>query len=201
MPTIFRRPFNIASSKEECQRKTKLAVEILRNLGLIINSRKSRLEPAQVFEWLGLQFNLKNHSVKVSQEKNMCLQRNLREVIEEKWCTKRSVMKLQGLANWVGQCDPFIKLMMIYTRRILRCFKRQNLDVPIQINKGLKLSLCKWITTVSIPQCLGNPAPDVLIQTDASRRGWGFQIGQKQYAGNFDHSMCYSVNVLELITI
>ena len=54
----------IARSKEECLQKLQKAIEVLQRLGWIINMEKSRLEPQQVFEWLGIHYNLKKYEVR-----------------------------------------------------------------------------------------------------------------------------------------
>lgn len=59
----------VAPTREECLKHSNQAIESLKNLGMILNANKSRLEPSQVFEWLGLQFNLKAHSRNYRREK------------------------------------------------------------------------------------------------------------------------------------
>ena len=110
-------------------------------------------------------------------------------------------MRLQGVANWVGQHDPIVRLMSSKTRMIIRFFKRQGLDTPITMNRGMRLSLCKWVSGTAIPQSLGTPSPSIIVQTDASLKGWGFQINSARFWGKFDKSMTYSINILEMLTI
>ena len=191
----------IAKTKEECTKHVQLAIKILESLGWIMNYKKSRLEPSQIFEWLGIQFNLVTHTAQASLEKTKCLQKKLREVINSDYCSKRIIMQLQGQANWIGQSDPLVRLMLSVTRNILKTFKRLPLDAPLQLNRGMKLALCRWITDSSIPQALGNPAPDLIVQTDAQPEGWGFMINKTQFSGDFDKTMTYSINILELLTV
>ena len=110
-------------------------------------------------------------------------------------------MQLQGLANWIGQFDPLVRLLLSRTRALLKIFKRRKLDAPFVLSPGMRLSLVKWLSFPSLPQALGNPSPTILIQTDASLQGWGFQINQTAFRGKFDTSMAYSINTLELLTI
>ena len=63
------------------------------------------------------------------------------------------------------------------------------------------MRLCGWINMKSFPQHLGSPKPDIIIQSDATPRGWGFQIHNKWSRGSFDKSMNYSINVKELTAI
>ena len=53
----------IARTRLECLQKVQKAVEIVEGLGWIINTEKSRMIPQQVFNWLGVHYNLLNHTV------------------------------------------------------------------------------------------------------------------------------------------
>ena len=115
--------------------------------------------------------------------------------------TKRAVMKLQGQANWIGQCDPVVKLIMSTTRTILKLFKKFHPDSVIRIPKNLKIRLARWISNSIVPQRLGSPIPTFTIQTDATLEGWGFLVNETCFLGHFGPSMKYSINILDLLTI
>ena len=191
----------VAPTKEKCLLHTQIALQILNRLGFIVNEKKSRLTPAQVFPWLGIEWDLISHTARVSQDKISNLQTSLDMILRSQTCTKRAIMQVQGLVNYIGRCDPVIRLMMAVTRTILRRFKQKSPDALIRIPVHLKFRLCKWYNLQTIPQRLGSPAPSLIIQTDASSRGWGFQVGQKRFHGFFDKSVRLSSNTLELLTI
>lgn len=191
----------IASTEDECQQKADQAVKILESLGWLLNWEKSRLTPAQRFIWLGVQFDLCTHTAMTPIEKMDSFQQLLKQVLVADFSSVREIMKLQGVANWVGQHDPIVKLMLYRTRKIIRAFKKVRLDTPITLSRGMKLSLCKWVTDSRIPQSLGVPSPDIMVQTDASLRGWGFQIDNSRFSGKFDRTMSYNINILEMLTI
>ena len=161
----------VAATQEECLLKTKQAVEILKSLGWILNTEKSRLLPAQVFEWLGVHFDLTTHTAMVPLEKMYTFQESLRQLINAQSSSVREIMQLQGVANWLSQHDPIVKLIMPKTRKIIRSLKRLGLDTPVILGKNMKLSICKWIQGTPIPQSLGTPPPNIIIQTDASLKG------------------------------
>ena len=96
----------ISITREECLKHTEMAMQILKSFGWILNEKKSRLQPEQVFEWLGVKFDLQNHTVQATQNKTVELKRQIRSVVTGKYCSKRKIMKLQGLANWIGQFNP-----------------------------------------------------------------------------------------------
>ena len=191
----------IAATKEECHQKAKQAIAILESLGWLLNTKKSRLEPAQVFQWLGVHFDLTSHTAMAPQEKMNFLQQRLRNIITSQVCTKREIMRLQGIINWVGTLDPVVRLMISKTKYMIKFYRNMPLDAPIVLNKGMRLSLCKWVSHQSIPQSLGTPIPNIMILTDASLQGWGFRVNETHFQGVFDRSMSYSINILEMLTI
>ena len=129
------------------------------------------------------------------------LKDQIRDIISSKRCTKRKIMRVQGLANWIGQFNPTTRALKSRTKLLLRILKRWHLDTPIRLTKGMKLSLVKWLTEKIVPQPLGSPTPSVVIQTDASLKGFGFKINRNTFHGTFDETVEYSINMLELLTI
>ena len=191
----------VAHSEESCRIQSQKALQIMKNMGLLINETKSRLKPAQKFEWLGVQWDLTSHRAQVTPEKTSNLRNKLVAVIKEKTCTVKDIQCIQGLANWIAQCDPIVRLILSTTRQILKMYKYQTSDSICWIPRNHKMRLCTWICGEPFPQALGFPAPDITVQTDATLKGWGFQINQQRFSGRFDYTMNYSINVLELMTV
>ena len=96
----------IAQSEEECQIKLNRTIEILQSLGWIINMEKSRLIPSQTFEWLGIHYDLKQYRVQNTIQQCQKFNTVLRNISVQGWFTKRNLMVIQGIANWLGQVDP-----------------------------------------------------------------------------------------------
>ena len=191
----------LSPTKELCLQHKDLAIQILNNLGFLINYKKSILLPSQQFHWLGIDWDLINHTAQVSQDKIQVLQMSLKSIIQARLAQKKLIMALQGQVNYIGACDPIIKLLMSTTRKILRGCRWKSPTDLIEIPIHLRLQLCKWLGIQTIPQPLGYQTPVITIQTDASLKGWGFQIGQKRFHGDFNLSKHLSINVLELVTI
>ena len=92
-------------------------------------------------------------------------------------------------------------MQIFQTKEILKLFRHMNPNSVCQIPRNHKMRLCAWIAGENFPQALGVPSPDIKIQTDASLKGWGFYINQQRYNGEFDNTMDYSINVLELMSV
>ena len=191
----------VATSEQECKLMTEKAIGILISLGWILNTEKSRLIPAQEFTWLGVHFDLRVPSARTPTETMESFQHQLRQLIMAQYVSVREIMKLQGLANWISLQDPIVKLILPRTRRIIKSLKKLGLDTPVRLSMSTKLSICRWIKGPTIPQSLGAPPPDIIIQTDACLDGWGFQKNDRRFSGRFDKSMSYSINVLETLTV
>ena len=191
----------IAESREDCLYKTQKAIDILTSLGWILNEKKSRLSPAQKFIWLGVLFDLSDHSAETPAETLISFQSRLTQIASSQLTSVREIMRLQGLANWISLHDPIVKLILPRTRKILRSLRGLGLDTPISLNTEMRASICKWIRGPPIPQSLGSPTPNIVIQTDACLEGWGFQVNKSCFSGKFDKTVPFSINVLETLTV
>ena len=191
----------IAASEEDCRLKTQQAIEILTSLGWILNWEKSRLTPAQKFTWLGVRFNLRDHTAMTPVETMESFQHRLIQLITAQRTTVREIMRLQGLANWISLQDSIVKQFLPRSRKIIRSLKKIGIDTPVSLTFNTKLSICSWIKGLPIPQSLGSPTPNIVIQTDACLEGWGFQINRRRFSGRFDRTMAYSINILETLTV
>ena len=114
-------------------------------------------------------------------------------------------MGIQGLANWLGQISPQLKLLKSRTSRFLKDHNRYHIDKVLKLKNKWKLAIVKWKYTRSPKQRLGMPKANIIIVSDASKTGWGFLINRTPYRGEFDTSMTssreFSSNMEELITI
>ena len=192
----------LAPSKEECLAHLQRAIQILEDFGWVINEKKSRKQPQKIFTWLGMEYDLVVHTRSATVESRQSLQNLLRSLLTSQNCTKRHIMRLQGTANWVGTSNPISRLLLSKTKMILKFFRHRKIDQKIILKKWMKLSLIRWLHIPHVPQTLGNPSPDIVIQTDASLKGWGFKAGKENYRGIYDESMTkYSINILELMTV
>ena len=59
----------ISESYEQCLEDTQKTIELLQELGYIVNFRKSQLTPKQIIEHLGMNINSTNMTVYVTGEK------------------------------------------------------------------------------------------------------------------------------------
>ena len=96
----------IARTKEDCEKILKTTLAILTELGWIISMKKSRITPQQTFVWLGVEYDLVNHTVNNSEQNIVQFHQKLQDLLKENTCTKRGIMGIQGLKSWHGTIIP-----------------------------------------------------------------------------------------------
>ena len=86
-----------ARSHQTCLQHTQTLVDLSLELGWLVNKEKSELEPTQVFNFVGYQFDLKNDRVRPSPDHWQTLQTKIRDIMSNPVCPVRQLMSLIGL--------------------------------------------------------------------------------------------------------
>ena len=82
-----------------CLQHTQDLVNICQELGWMVNLEKSELEPKQIFDFVGYQFDLKVGWVRPTLDRWQNLQEKLREILSLPTCPVRQFMSLIGLST------------------------------------------------------------------------------------------------------
>ena len=146
----------ISPTLEKCLEHRDRAIAILEGLGWLINTEKSRQQPAQTFDWLGVHLDLVTHTISATQNSMDEFKAQLYSVLKEPFTTKRSIMRLQGLAVWIGQSNPMARILIANTKILLQKLKYKELDTPLTLSNKLKISIVKWVHMPTIPTQLGS---------------------------------------------
>ena len=95
-----------------------------------------------------------------------------------------------------------MRTIISQTKSLLRELVKVPMDIRLQMNAKMKAHLAKWLYLPNTIHRLGLPEPTCIVQTDASKTGYGFTINLRRFQGKFHPSMWrYSINVLELLAI
>ena len=86
-----------ATSHRVCLQHTQVLVKMSRHLGWLVNIEKSELEPKQVFNFVGYQFDLESVGVQQTPDRWQSLQEKILELISLPACSVREFMYLIGL--------------------------------------------------------------------------------------------------------
>ena len=86
-----------AGSHQVCLQHTQELVQICQRLVWLVNLEKSELEPKQIFNFVGYQFDLKAGRVRPTPDRWQFLQEKVSEILSRPTCPVRQFMSLSGL--------------------------------------------------------------------------------------------------------
>ena len=86
-----------ARSPQTCIQHTKILVKMCQDLGWLVNLEKSELEPKQVFNFVGYQFDLRSGRVRPTPDRWQNLQGKIQTLLLLPACPVRQFMSLIGL--------------------------------------------------------------------------------------------------------
>ena len=150
---------------------------LLQHLGFVINWKKSVLHPAQYMEYLGFVINSLEMKLFLPTEKMSQLLQDCKDLILEGSASVRTLCHIIGrLTSTLQAVLPaplhYRHLQMLQAKGLLEG-KGYNSIVPL--NKECQNDLQWWIDQLSTwnGRSIISPAPDLIITTDASLKGWG----------------------------
>jgi len=196
----------LGRTKQECQRNILIVLKTLIKLGWTINWDKSKLVPSQTFEYLGLKVDSYNMKFKVPRDKLVSIKKDIQMALNK--VEQRELFTLREVARIIGKLiaiELAILPAKLKTRELLRT-KNSHLDLgwegKIQLSeeainelKWWRENLFEWNGRAII---LG--PPQVKIQSDASKKGWGAVCGEKETQGFWSTiERNYGNNVKELL--
>ena len=143
-----------ALCRETCLLHTQTLLALCRELGWVVNMRKSELRPQQVFNFVGYRFDLLTGQVLPTQDRWVTLQQKQKSIKDLKNCTVRQFMSLIGLLTatekqvWSGR---------LHMRPIQWHLKRhwhvpESLEKIIPIPLSLHPHLDWWLKEGSVLQ-------------------------------------------------
>ena len=140
-----------AGSYQACLRHTQELVQLCRRLGWIVNLEKSELEPKQVFNFVGYQFDLKAGRVRPTPDRWQILQEKILKILSQPTCPVRQFMSLIGLLTATEKQVFLGRLHM----RPIQWHLKNNWRVPealgkvIPVPRSLHPHLEWWLVTGS----------------------------------------------------
>ena len=192
-----------AGSHQVCLRHTQHLVKICQDLGWLVNLDKSELEPKQIFDFVGYQFDLKVGRVRPTPDRWQSLQGKILEILDQPTCPVRQFMSLIGLLTATEKQVHLGRLHM----RPIQWHLKNNWHVPESLEKMIPIPISLhphlqwWLLEENVLS--GQPLHPVRhalqLFTDASKEGWGTHLNDRTARG------CWSlpesrlhINYLEL---
>ncbi|KAK7884107.1 hypothetical protein WMY93_027230 [Mugilogobius chulae] len=193
-----------SDSRERAVRDTLTVLNHLTALGFRINRAKSRLEPTQHTEYLGLSLDSISHRVTLTTERRLSLTQCLALFYQGAMVTFRTCLRLAGLmASVISVVHLGLMMMRDFQRWItaLHLCPRRHLYRRVKVDSRCVAALLQWrdarVLMVGVP--LGAVSERVILTTDASLRGWGATLSGRVVNGTWSPRFAQMhINVLEL---
>ena len=159
---------------------TRGLVATCQQLGRLVNLEKSELEPKQIFDFVGYQFDLRAGRERPTTDLWQNLQEKIRTLLALLACPVRQFMSLIGLLT---ATEKQVHLGRLHMRPIQWHLKNnwrvpESLEKVIPIPRSMHPHLQWWLEEDNVLQ--GQPLHPIKhalqIFTDASKEGWGTHL-------------------------
>ena len=164
-----------ATSHQTCLQHTQTFVALCRELGWLVNKEKSELDPKQVFNFVGDQFDLREGKVRPTPERWQTLTDKILSILSSLVCPVRQFMSLILTAT-EKQVHPgrlHMRPMQWHLKHNWRV--PESLEKVIPVPRSLHPDLRWWLEESNVlPGQSLHPLKHALqIFTDTSKEGWG----------------------------
>ena len=168
----------LAGSREQAQEHVIGLIYLLENLGFVISKPKCVLEPTQSIEFLGFSVNSVQQELSLPAGKVKKIRAETRHLLENTHITARKLSQLLGRLQAVTRAVP---LAPLFYRKLQQALQRvleqseQDYSAQLILSKEEKEELEWWWDHLSAwnGKTIMTDKPSVVIESDASTRGWG----------------------------
>jgi hypothetical protein len=193
-------------SVQECQQNIEDSVQLMRDLGFIVNLEKSVLTPSHMVEFLGFDLNSIDMTVRVTERKRQKIIDLCKEIKTQKVVRIRLMASLIG--KLVSACNGaefgslYYKDIEIEKNQALK-MQAGNFDKCMEVTERIKENLEWWITNLhSQVRKIDHGDPEVVIFADASNKGWVASKNMCKANGMWNvEEQEWHINVWELYAI
>ena len=168
---------------------TQTLVALCRELGWLVNKKKSELEPKQVFNFIGYQFDLREGKVRPTPDRWQTLQDKILSILSGPVCLVRQFMSLIGLLT---ATEKQVHLGRLHMRPIQWHLKNnwrvpESLEKVIPVPRSLHPHLRWWLEESNVlpGQPLYRLKHALQIFTDALKEGWGTHLNERTARGTW----------------
>ena len=126
----------IATSHQVCHQHTQTLVKMCQDLGWLVNVEKSELEPKQVFDFVGYQFDLGSGRVRPTPDQWQNLKEKIQTLLSLPACPVQQFMSLIGLLT---ATEKQVHLGRLHVRPI-QLHLKNNWRVPVSLEKVIPIT-------------------------------------------------------------
>lgn len=159
-------------------------LNLLMDLGFIINLDKSFLVPSQIFTYIGCLFNLALGTVQPTLDRIQKLELAIHQLVGGK-ITARHYLHILGIMASCIELIPYARLQMRPMQlHLLAAWKpsSRNLESEIPVTQHLAAHVAWWLDRANTQKgrSVVQDFPSITITTDASKHGYGGYINHSQ---------------------
>ncbi|KAJ1195307.1 hypothetical protein NDU88_004588 [Pleurodeles waltl] len=179
-------------------------IKLLQDLGFVLNSEKSSLIPSQNMEFLGFQIDSLTSLLILPVSKRNLIKKELRRALASPTISLRTLARLVGLlASSIQAIFPgplhYRALQRLKIRHLQKGLQYSEL---VPLSEEAKMEISWWLDHMDAwnGRAIFPSSPDVVIELDASRWGWGARCGRVETGGRWSPGeLSYHINCLELL--
>ena len=200
----------IGASKEECEQNLRITLQLLQEVGFIVNWKKSSLSPSQNFRFLGLLWNTTEGMISLDSLKHSSLVMRASRIRRSMSPTCHD---LQIYLGHLTAAIPAVPLVRLHARRLqmdLYRVYRSERDSRRRVRLSPEsLEDLNWTSCLELLQCKAPMWPllledcNVEVATDASEMGWGIHFRGLLHQGLWEETVDAPahINVKELTVL
>lgn len=198
----------VANSYDRSRDNIRTTLQLLSDLGFVINYSKSMLTPSKSCRFLGFIFDTSTFSVSIPPDKRAKLITLTRSMLHTKSC------KIRRFASFIGSLVsvcPAVKYGMLHTKILERekflalASANDNFDARMKLPAVIRDDLWWWLTVFQDPSqsnIIRSGRFELEIFTDASLTGWGAVCGDHSTHGFWSpQDKQNHINYLELLAV
>ena len=187
----------------ECCENVENTASLLRKLQFHLHPTKSVTNPTQKLTFLGFILDSINMTVSPTEGKIQKTIKTCEKLLKKQHPMIYEVAEVIGIivSNFPGaQYGPlhYRALELDKTKALAR--SKGNYKSHMQISNTSKAELTWWVENMHhVNREILHPNPQLIIQTDASKKGWGAVLGSQETGGRWmDSEATNHINILEL---
>lgn len=186
-----------------CYKNIHETINVLNNLGFVINYEKSVLKPSQICKFLGFMFDSKKLSLSLPKDKIVKIKQKINKIKHLKICKIRNFAQIIGLLISVCPSNKFSWLhTKLLEREKIKYLRKNsnNYNKTMIISKHVVTELEWWFRNIdNFEKSFKMPKFDLEIFSDASETGWGAFNNREKIHGFWDqYEINEHINYLEL---
>ena len=190
-------------SQQSILQDGKTVVVLLEALGFVLNMKKSVVVPSQRMEFLGVVVDSQAMTFSLPEDKIANIFLKCSEMLKMEEVSVRQLSKLTGvlvssaLAVLPGPLH-YRQLQMVQARALMKGLSYESM---VMLSADAKREIRWWMEMLQQTngKAIISPGPDLVIETDASRQGWGAAMGAMTVRGHWTEAEQEEhINVLEL---